>query len=176
MTSVGLAASSAPLDEVPGEWDALSVDARELTRLLRRDPSAAFAGIVERCQWFATDPEAIFEPEPSSAVGDGVDPDDHLVSEPEVLEPLLVWMREGARQGAAGYVEDWIADALPWGFSASDVNHDVHIWWGDGDRVVARSCAEYFARVIKRSTLTVLTGEGHLFPIEHWEEILAGLR
>ena len=47
----------------------------------------------------------------------GADPDDRLMSRPEILEPMKVWMREGARQGAGGYTADWIAECGPWGFS-----------------------------------------------------------
>ena len=101
--------------------------------------------------------------------------DDSLLAEPGVLEPSLAQMREAARQGTTGYVEDWIADALPWGFSPSEVSHNVHVWWGDDDQVVGRDCAEYLTRAIKQSALTVLASEGHMFPIRHWGEILASL-
>ena len=101
--------------------------------------------------------------------------DDALLAERDVLEPSVAEMREAARQGTSGYVEDWIADSLPWGFSPADVTNDVHIWWGDDDQLVSRACAEYLARAIKRSTLTVLAGEGHLFPIRRWREMLAAL-
>lgn len=177
VTTVGLAASPAPLDEVPSEWDGLSVETRELTEVLRRDISAALDGIRSRCQWFEHDWETMFEPAwASSKAGvDVVDPDDALLARREVLEPMLDEMREATRQGTVGYVEDWIAESLPWGFSPAELRHDVHIWWGDGDLLVARDCAEHFARTIKRAALTVVSGEGHLFPLQHWEEILAAL-
>ena len=81
------------------------------------------------------------------------------------------------RQGAERPVDvqDWIAESLPWGFSPAEVSHDVHIWWGDGDLLVARACAEHFARTIRRSTLTVVPGEGHLIPLQHWQEMLAAM-
>ena len=31
--------------------------------------------------------------------------------------------REGARQGSAGFVGDWVAESLPWGFSMADIAH-----------------------------------------------------
>jgi pimeloyl-ACP methyl ester carboxylesterase len=177
VTSVGLAASPAPLDEVPSEWDGLPAEVRSLTKLLRRDAPAALEGINARCQWFATDWETIFEPaSTSSSTGVNVaDPDDALLADRDILEPSLAEMREAARQGTAGYVEDWIAESLPWCFSPAEVTHDVRIWWGDGDQLVRGACAEYFARAIKQSTLTVLAGEGHLFPYRHWREVLAAL-
>ena len=168
VTSVGLAASSAPLDEVPSEWDGLPVEVRDLTRLLRSDAPAAMEGINARCQWFATGWETIFDPGMGTA-------DDALLAERGVLEPSLGEMREAARQGTAGYVEDWIADALPWGFSPSEVSHDVHVWWGDDDQLVGRDSAEYFARAIKRSTLTILAAKATCSRSDIGREILAAL-
>jgi pimeloyl-ACP methyl ester carboxylesterase len=178
VTSVGLAASPGPLDEVASEWDSLSAETRELTGMLRRDAPEALERISSRCQWFESDWETMFEPAwASSRTGrDVVDPDDALLAQREILEPMLAEMREAARQGSAGYVEDWIAESLPWGFSPREVSHNVHIWWGDGDLLVTRASAEHFARTIKRSTLTVLPGEGQLFPIQHWRAMLAALR
>ena len=177
VTSVGLAASPAPLDEVPSEWAALSEETRDITGLLRRDDPTAMERVRARCEWFATEWETMFEPGwVSSRTGiDAVDPDDALLAEPDVLEPMLAQMQEAARQGTTGYVEDWIAESLPWGFSPAEVTHDVHIWWGERDQLVARDCAEHFARVIKRSTLTTFEGEGHLFPMSHWREMLEAL-
>ena len=167
VTSVVLAASSAS-DDVPSEWDGLPDEVRDLITQLRSGAPGAVDGIESRCQWFATDWAAIFDPGTGTA-------DDALLAEPGVLEPLLAQMREAARQGSIGYVEDWIADALPWGFSPSEVAHDVHVWWGDDDQLVARDCADYLAGAISGSTLTVLANEGHMFPIRHWGEMLAAL-
>jgi pimeloyl-ACP methyl ester carboxylesterase len=169
VTSIGLAASSASPDEVPSEWDGLPDEVRDLMSLLRSGAPEAVDGVKARCEWFATDWATIFDP------GMGTS-DDALLAEPGVREPSLAEMREAARQGAAGYIEDWIADARPWGFSPAEVSHDVQVWWGDDDQLVARDCAEYLARAIKRSTLTILPDEGHMFPIRHWGEMLAALR
>ena len=136
--------------------------------LVRRGAPEAVDGVKARCQWFAAGWETIFDPGMGSS-------DDALLAEPGVLEPSLGEMREAARQGTVGYVEDWMADALPWGFSPADVTCDVQIWWGDNDQLVSRECAEYLASAIKRSTLHVLTGEGHMFPVRHRGEMLAAL-
>jgi pimeloyl-ACP methyl ester carboxylesterase len=168
VTSVALLASTAPWDEVPNELAGLSDEVRQLMTLLRTDAPEAVDGVKARSQWYAEGWETMFEPGNGTA-------DDALLAENGVLEPALAWMREGARQGTAGYVDDWIIDSLPWGFSLSDVSQDVHVWWGDDDQFVGRECAEYLARAIKRSTLTVLAGEGHMFPIRLWGEVLAAL-
>ena len=168
VTSVALAGSSVPLDDVPSEWDGMSVEVRELVELLRRDPPAAIEGIDARCAWLATDWASVLDP------GWGTS-DDALLTEQDVRDTLLAEMREAARQGAVGYVEDWNADTTPWGFSPTEVTHDVHIWWGDDDQFASRAGAEYLERAIARSTLTVLADEGHLLPVRHWREVLAAL-
>ena len=97
------------------------------------------------------------------------------MSRPEILEPLKVWMREGARQGAAGYTADWIAECGPWDFSLNDVRRPVYVWWGDADRLVSRAHAEYLAAAVPEATLRTYPGEGHLFPLNHWREIITAL-
>jgi pimeloyl-ACP methyl ester carboxylesterase len=98
----------------------------------------------------------------------GADPDDRLMSRPEILEPMKRWMREGARQGAGGYTADWIAECGPWGFSLTEVRRPVHVWWGEADRLVGRPHAEYLAAAIPETTLRTYPDEGHLFPLNHW--------
>lgn len=169
VTSIALAASVAPMDEVPSELEALSDEGRDLVALIRRGAPDARARTAARYEWFAEGWATVFDPGAGTA-------DDALLAEDGVLEPALVWIEEAARQGGTGWAEDCISDALPWGFSPSQVTHDVHVWWGDDDQLVRRESAEYLARAIERSTLTVLAGQGHMFPIRHWEDILAKLQ
>lgn len=171
VTRVALAASDGPFLEVPGALSELPQEARDLIRLLHRDPRAAVPAIRKRCQWYGDDWESMFD----EVGAHGDDPDDRLMSRPEILEPMKVWMREGARQGAAGYTADWIAGCGPWGFSSSDVRRPVHVLWGEADRLVSRAHAEYLAATIPEATLRTYPGEGHLFPLNHWPEILAAL-
>jgi pimeloyl-ACP methyl ester carboxylesterase len=177
VTSVALAASPAPLDEVPGSWSRLPHEVRELIELLRRDAPAALDGIRRRCAWFEHGWPTMFEPGWTAAMADGgvVDPDDVLLADPDVLGPMLASMREAARQGTAGYVEDWIAESLPWGFSPAMVQQHVQVWWGEGDALIPAADAEHLARTINRGELVVLPGEGHLFPVQHWGEMLSAL-
>lgn len=177
VSSVGLAASAAPVDEVPGAWDQLPVEVRDLNELLRRDRAAATEGIRERCQWYVDGWEAMFDPgwATSKAGKKGEDPDDELLADPEILVAMKRAMQEGVRQGSAGYVADWIAEGLPWGFSVADVSQDVHVWWADADVHISRADTEYLAETIARSTLVTFPNEGHLFPVNHWADILTAL-
>ena len=169
---VGVAASVGPWDEVPGAWRELPPAVRELVELLPRDPAAAHEGFRKRCQWYADDQEGMFAdvgPHPE-------DPDGQLLVRPETLEAMKALMREGARQGSSGYVADVIAEFRPWGFSLSDIGTEVLVWWGESDRLVTRAHAEYLSKAIPRAKLLTYPGEGHLFLVNHWAEMLAALR
>src|SRR6266496_459059 len=147
VTVVGLAAAPGPCDKVPGAWDAQPEEVRTLTELLWNDDPAALEGIRKRVQWFADDPESLFIP--GWAGPD--DPDAVLLADPEILEAMQEWMREAARQGTAGFVEDWIAEQQRWGFEPSDIEHDVHVWWGERDALVSRADTDYLSSVLPKA-------------------------
>jgi pimeloyl-ACP methyl ester carboxylesterase len=63
----------------------------------------------------------------------------------------------------------------PTGFSVADIRRPVHVWWGESDPNVSRAHTDYLAQSIPRATLVTDPGEGHLFPISHWGEMLAAL-
>lgn len=177
VSAVALVGTVAPVETAPGGWARLEADIRPLVEMVRRDPSVARPLVVERCAWFAEGWEAMFTPGWAAAKGDDgrEDPDDRLLADPKVLEPVLRSMQEAARQGAVGYVDDWVAEALPWGFDLSGVTQPVVVWWGDGDVVAHRADSEYLARSLPRASLRVVPGAGHLLPIEHWASVLDDL-
>ena len=100
------------------------------------------------------------------------DADDQVLSDPDVLEAFKLWMREGARQGSIGYSDDWTAIELAWGFAVTDINQPVHVWWGESDEQVGRAHTDFLVASIPRATLVTFKGEGHLFPVRHWREML----
>jgi pimeloyl-ACP methyl ester carboxylesterase len=164
----GLAASDGPWDEVPGALDALQSGVQAMRAALITDPDSALAAIRARCAWYGDDWESMFADVGSRSN----DPDDGIMSQPEVLAAMKVWMGEGARQGAEGYVGDWIAEFGPWGFSLAAVERPVFVWWGEADRLVGRVHAEYLVQAIPRAAITTYPLEGHLFPVTRWAEML----
>ena len=165
VTSIGLAASRAPLDEFPGAW---SEEDRSLGDLLRQDRAAGIDAIVRHVQWWTEDPGSVFR--------DGWEgPDDALLAQPGVRDTMIEWTREGARQGSVGYVADLIAKFDPSDFSASDITQDVGVWVGEADAPWAHAAAAYLAATIPRATLVTYQGTGHLLAIPHWAEMLTWL-
>jgi pimeloyl-ACP methyl ester carboxylesterase len=166
VTSVGLAASTGPLDALP---DGLSEEHRSLAALLRRDRAAGAEGIAKAFAWYAEDPASVFE---------GFDPDgpdEALLSQPNVREAMVEWTREGTRQGLIGIVADLVAKFEPWGFSVADVTEDVGVWVGEADAPSFHAAADYYAATIPRATLVTYRGAGHLLAIPHWADMLAWL-
>jgi pimeloyl-ACP methyl ester carboxylesterase len=171
--TIGLAASPGPVAEVPGAFDELSPDDQMVAELWDRDRVAAIEEIERQCQPYADDPDVILG---GYARAHPDDLDTQLLVGSGALEPMQQMMREGARQRSAGWASDWIAEYLsPWGFSLTDILQDVHVWWGDADRLVARANTDYLATTIPRSKLVIYPGEGHSVPVSHWSEMLSAL-
>jgi pimeloyl-ACP methyl ester carboxylesterase len=101
------------------------------------------------------------------------DADSRVLARADVLKAMTEWVREGARQGSEGFMWDLIAEAEGDEFSVADIGQEAHIWIGDADNLVPRLHADYLAAAIPRARLVTYPGEGHLFPFDHWAEILA---
>ena len=57
----------------------------------------------------------------------------------------------------------------------SDILQPVHIWSAELDTFVDQRNADYLVGAIPHASLVTFPGEGHLFPIQHWGEMLAAL-
>ena len=169
VSTIGLAASVGPVEHVPGALDAYSPDGRAALELLARDRAAGLAAASKHYAWLEGDGwERVF----AESWGEA---DDRVLAEPANLAAMRGLIREGARQGSAGYAADWVAESEPWDFSVADIGHPVLVWWGEADLAVGRAATNYLAGSIPRATLVTYPGEGHLMPIDHWGEMLAAL-
>jgi pimeloyl-ACP methyl ester carboxylesterase len=170
ITGIGLAAARGPIDPVPGMLEAsVPEGARAAFRLLRQDYAAGVAAIEDGDAWFSGDGwERTF----ARSWGDA---DDRVLADPATLEAMKTLIREAARQGPAGYVADHIAETLPWSFSLSEITQPVHIWYGESDEPWVPMSADYLVANIPDVTLVTYPGEAHLFPFDHWAEMLAAM-
>jgi len=170
ITGIGLAAAEGPIDPVPGMLEArVPEGARAAFRLLRQDYAAGVAAIEEHDAWFSGDGwERLF----AESWGDA---DDRVLADPATLEAMKTLIREAARQGPAGYVADHIAETLPWSFSVSEITQPVHIWYGEADDPWVPMSADYLVANLPDVTLVTFPDEAHLFPFDHWAEMLAAM-
>lgn len=172
--SVAVVAGDAPLDAVAGAFKALPTAVQNLIARVRDDPTGdPRAAVAARCAWYAEDPLSMLASADAHAAPD--DPDAAARRRPDVRETLAAMLTEGARQGAAGYVDDWIATVLPWGFRLADVARPVTIWWGDRDPLTPRADTEHLASAVPGARLRIVPGEGHSLPYLHWPAILDSL-
>jgi pimeloyl-ACP methyl ester carboxylesterase len=168
VSSVGLAASPGPVTEVPGALDEFSPERRAAYELFQRDRTAGIEAITRRHESFHGDVWRLF-------AGGFPEADAPLLARADVEETMRTLVNESARQGPVGLAEDDIAEASPAGFSVADIRQEVHIWIGGADDWVSRSHADYFVATIPRTILVSIPGGGHLFPFDHWAEMLATL-
>ncbi len=165
VSSVGLAASSAP----PEEWGAGWEDSRRVADLLHRDRAAGLAALAAQYASLAEDPASIFD-----GYGTADDPDERLLAVPDVRDAMVGMVRESVRQGLVGVIADEVTICQPWGLSTSDVTQDVAVWLGS-ENEVCRAAAAFFAVTIPRASLVEFPGDGHLVPLSRWAEMLAWL-
>ena len=52
-------------------------------------------------------------------------------------------------------------DAKPWGFSYTDVQHPVKVWYGDRDDKIGVGSVRWMERVMKDCQLTIVKGGDH---------------
>jgi len=105
----------------------------------------------------------------------GPGPDQRAMGSLQAQEMMDLNIREGYRQGWEGPVQDDLVVNSPWPFALEDVRVRIDIWQGAVDVNVPRNQGEYLHRRLPNSTLRVLDGEAHLFPLDHWKEILEHL-
>lgn len=135
-----------------------------LARQVAGDPVGHRGAVRDRCRWLADDPQLLlrlterFAPEVLAASG--------------MRKAFVGWMDEAAVRSIDGYVDDWISDAVGWGFSLDQVVVPVHSWYGELDRIVGRHHAQLHAELIPGCELHGCPQCGHFVPIAHWPEIL----
>ena len=100
-------------------------------------------------------------------------PDGLVLSDPAIRSNFATSNLEGARQGQAGLVADWVADALPWGFALGDISVPVDLWVGGRDPGRAPVDAPEIGRRIPRSSVHLVAESGHWLLMTHWPEIVA---
>jgi len=82
---------------------------------------------------------------------------------------------DAARDGVRGMIEDYLVYSRPWGFSASQVAAEVHLWHGLEDPLVPVEHALQLAVSLPRCRVFLDPGEGHHFFRRRLAKILAVL-
>jgi pimeloyl-ACP methyl ester carboxylesterase len=169
--AVATVAGDAPTEEAPELLDELPPNVLARVTAVRHGDLAGLDDLRTRLAPFVADPDLIFGGPPSANDG----PDGRIRSIPAVGAAMSRMVREGFRQGTAGYVEDWVATFRPWGFRLADVQRPATVWWGDKDPLVSRAHTQRLAAGIPGASLVIVPGGGHSIAITEWRAILASV-
>lgn len=101
--------------------------------------------------------------------------DRKLVLEPGNRELFLANLQEGYRQGSRGPAQDDILINSPWGFDLGKISTPIDVWQGERDENVPLNQGLYQHERLPHSRLHVLPGQGHLYLLAFWRDVLAAL-
>lgn len=167
LTGVVLTGCPAPMD-VPGALRSMRLLNRSGVLLARTAPWLLDAGCRLVGRAVRRFPGFFYE----QSSRDKPAPDRVWLSRPEVRLAEEATIREALRQGTAGYVQDVLLLARPWGFAPEGIAVPVHLWYGGVDTVVPLHHAMRLAAAIPGAVLHVCAGEGHMVMWNHLTEVL----
>ena len=101
--------------------------------------------------------------------------DRKVLEKPENFSWFKNTIKEAYSQGWRGVALDDILILNPWGFDISKIKVHFAVWQGEVDENVPLCHGEYQHNMLSESDLHVLMGEGHLYILIHWREILEKL-
>lgn len=87
---------------------------------------------------------------------------DQAVFTGELGEYLVTLLQDAVRTGTAGWLDDDLAFAAPWGFSPEGIRVPVQIWQGTHDQFVPRAHGEWLAAHTPRAQAHISPDDGHL--------------
>ena len=154
-----------PIDELDHAYRSLASDERALVSEIRDDPAAATGLLWGHGQWYVETPLRMLDVPPQPG-------DESVLHDPVLRANFVASNLEGARQGQAGLVADWVAEALPWGFRLGNIAVPVDLWVGGLDPGRAVLDAPELARRIPSCSVHLEAHVGHwLLPLR-WAEIV----
>jgi pimeloyl-ACP methyl ester carboxylesterase len=164
LTTVGIAHTPGPLDEVPGAWDALPDHMRPTAEMARQEPFRSRRAVERYMRAWVDDP--------ASYVGVGGPAGDRRVKSDARYRPMLLAdAAEAFRQGAGGLADDLVGLWRPWGFRIADVPRGVHLFHGAEDRRGEPDFA-YLASALPAAQPVVWPTEGHCGVVPQWGSVL----
>lgn len=160
VTRVALLSSSIPLD-LFGTTRGLTFDDRLLLFLVHRAPRMA-AALVRVMIGDATEGRLYREVLRSFPAVDRA-----AIREMGPPAQAVAFVKESARQGAEGCLQDYRIFGDPWGFGLGEVVAPVDIWEGAEDRTGPPDYRDFLLRHLPDARLFVVPDEGHISLLVH---------
>jgi len=139
---------------------------------------AAVAGegpITEFLEKTAPELRQVTGPELSAALGGLASDVDKAALTGEFADMLAESFRRGVSTGIAGWRDDDLAFARPWGFDLKSIRVPVAIWQGAQDFMVPFGHGRWLAANIAGAQSRLLDDEGHISLLNHIDRILEDL-
>ncbi|MBS9373993.1 2-hydroxy-6-oxononadienedioate/2-hydroxy-6-oxononatrienedioate hydrolase [Rhodococcus sp. B50] len=173
VTRVGISGGPAPAQHVPEAREALTENDLLALSFLPDDPAKAADQFLAGNRQLLDAMMSMKDDETAPWIdwlwGES-DPD--VVAEPALRQALHVSFREALRQGPMAIAWDNVAFVGPWGFDIHDVSSPVHLWYGSRDMMAPPANGTWLAAELPNAELVLREREGHLLPLQHWEEML----
>jgi pimeloyl-ACP methyl ester carboxylesterase len=94
---------------------------------------------------------------------------------PRVRALLLDDAREALRQGTRGALQELILFSRPWDVPLGEIRMPVRLWHGDADAQVPVVIARRLAAALPDCPASFVPGAGHLWVLDHLDEVLDAL-
>jgi len=108
--------------------------------------------------------------------GEGLSPTESAaLQRTEIANEFIAFIIEATRQGDYGLVDDMRVVLAPWGFDPGSIAVPVSLWQGDEDSFVGPDSVDEWANTVPSLSVNRLPGEGHFFPFDRTEELIANL-
>jgi pimeloyl-ACP methyl ester carboxylesterase len=170
LTHAAIISGIGPLDdpalaaELPRAWRAGFAVARRLPAALRAALGLGRLGLHHA-------PRCVL----ASVAGSLPEVDRAILRRPQVRALLLDDAREALRHGTRGAVQELLLFSRPWGVPPSQIRMPVRLWHGQADAQVPLPIARRLAAALPDCRASFLPDAGHLWVLDHLDEVLATL-
>ena len=166
----GIVSGIGPLDD-PALAAELSRAWRAGFAVVRQLPAAARVGLGLASLGLRHAPGCML----ASIRGSLPEVDRAIFRRPRVQALLLDDAREALRQGTRGAIQELILFSRPWDVPLDQIRMPVHLWHGEADAQVPVPIARRLAAALPECRASFVPDAGHLWVLDHLDEVLAAL-
>jgi pimeloyl-ACP methyl ester carboxylesterase len=170
LTHAGIVSGVGPLDD-PALAAELSRTWRAGFAVVRRLPAAVRLGLGLASLGLRRAPGCVL----ASIAASLPEVDRAILARPEVRALLLDDAREALRQGTRGAVQELVLFSRPWDVRLGRIRMPVRLWHGEADAQVPLAIARRLAAALPDCRASFVPGAGHLWVLDHLDEVLAAL-
>jgi pimeloyl-ACP methyl ester carboxylesterase len=170
LTHAGIVSGMGPLDD-PTLAPALPRTYRAGFAVVRRLPAAVRAALGLGRLGLQRAPGCVL----ASIAAALPEVDRATLRRPRVQALLLDDAREALRQGTRGPVQELYLFSRPWDVPLDQIRMPVRLWHGEADAQVPPAIARRLAAALPECRARFMPGAGHLWVLDHLEEVLTAL-